>query len=136
VVEHFLDPRREIVYLFGYLELGGFFVCSMNLYDGGNLLRQYYLFLLGHMSYYSVVSLTRLAEANGYHIDFRIPLVATGYGGPRKRYVILSTSDAVMDATARYFKTRRYAPSESPTANTDLAAARKAVAAEVAHPTD
>jgi hypothetical protein len=34
----------------------------------------------------------------------------------------------VVSATARYFETHPYAPSESPTANLDLAAARQASA--------
>lgn len=123
VVEHFLDPRSDFAQLLAYVEPGGILVLSTNLYDGGRLANQSYVFVPGHTSYYSAGSLTRLAEANGYLVDFRIPLVATGYAGPRKRYILLSTSAAVMEATARYFSTRDYAPSESPTANREAAAA-------------
>ena len=132
VIEHFLDPRRDVARLLDYVEPDGLLVCGTNIYDGGNLAKQPYLYVNGHTSYYSQESLTRLAAANGQHIDFRVPLVATGYGGPRKRYVLFTRSDAVMAATARYFETRRYAPSESPTANLDLAAARQAAAAHEA----
>ena len=111
-----------MAHLLSYVRPDGLLVCSTNLYAGGNLSRHHYLFRKGHTSYYTVASLTCVANANRHHIDFRIPLVATGYGGPRKRYVLLSASDAVMDATARYFETRPYAPSESPTAKADLAA--------------
>jgi hypothetical protein len=117
VVEHFEDPRPDFARLLAFAEPGGMVVLSTNLYDGGRLASQAYVFVPGHTSYYTTGSLTRLAEANGYLIDFRIPLVATGYAGPRKRYVLLSTSPAVMEATARYFSTHEYAPSESPTAN-------------------
>ncbi|OGO51700.1 MAG: hypothetical protein A2Z32_11265 [Chloroflexi bacterium RBG_16_69_14] len=129
VVEHFLDPRHDFAQLLGFVEPGGILVCSTNLYDGGNLATQRYAFLGGHTSYYSAASIALLAEANGYRLDLRTPLVATGYGGRRKRYLILSTSEAVMAATARYFSTRRYAPSESPTADQELAEARRTQAA-------
>lgn len=128
VIEHFLDPRRDFARLLDYLEPDGLLVCGTNIYDGSNLAKQPYLYVNGHTSYYSPGSLARLAAANGHLVDFRVPLVATGYGGPRKRYVLFSRSDEVMAATARYFETHRYAPSESPTANLDLAAARQAAA--------
>ena len=94
---------------------------STNLYDGRRLATQTYPFVGGHTSYYSVGSLSRLAEANGVLIDVRTPLVATGYAGPRKRYILLSTSAAVMAAAARYFETHEYAPSESPAADREAA---------------
>jgi hypothetical protein len=126
VVEHFLDPRLEFVHLFGYVEPDGLLVCSTNVYDGGPLATQSYVFVPGHTSYYSARSLARIAEANGYLLDIRIPLVATGYGGPRKRYLLFSRSPAVIEAVGRYFSTRPYAPSESPTADRELAEARQA----------
>jgi SAM-dependent methyltransferase len=128
VVEHFLDPRPDFARLLDFVEPGGLLVCSTNVYDGGALAKQRYIFINGHTSYYSSGSLTRLAAANGYRVDLRIPLIATGYGGPRKRYVLLTTSDAVIEATARYFETRRYAPSESLTAQADVVAARQGAA--------
>ena len=65
-----------------------------------------------------------MAAANDVHVDVRIPLVATGFAGPRKRYLLFTRSQAVMDAIARYFSTREFAPSESPTADKEIAAVR------------
>jgi hypothetical protein len=124
VIEHFLDPRRDIARLLDYVEPDGLLVCSTNIYDGGNLAKQAYLYVNGHTSYYTVESLTRLAAANDRLIDFRVPLSATGYAGPRKRYVLMTGSTVVRSAIARYFETRPYAPSESPTANLSLTTAR------------
>jgi hypothetical protein len=121
VVEHFLDPRPDFTLLLGYVEPDGLLVLSTNLYDGRRLATQTYPFVGGHTSYYSAGSLSRLAEANGVLIDVRTPLVATGYAGPRKRYILLSTSAAVMAAAARYFETHEYAPSESPAADREAA---------------
>ena len=126
VVEHFIEPRKDFAHLFSYVEPDGLLVCSTNIYDGGNLSTQRYVFMGGHTSYYSAGSVERLAKANGFMLDIRIPLVATGYVGPRKRYLLLSQSTSVMAGVARYFSTRRYAPSESPTADRELAAARRA----------
>jgi len=137
VVEHFLKPRADFAHLLSYVEPGGLLVCSTNLYDGGRLKKQHYLFLNGHTSYYTPESARRLAAANGFLLDIRTPLVATGYGGPRKRYLLLTTSDAVVGSIQDYFSTRKYAPSESPTANVEMAEARRlrdAAAAAAADP--
>lgn len=123
VVEHFLDPRMDFAGLFDFVEPDGLLVCSTNLYDGGRLARQAYIFVGGHTSYYSVGALDRLAAANGVLVDIRIPLVATGYGGPRKRYLLFTRSASVLAAIERYFSTHEYAPSESPTADRELAEA-------------
>jgi SAM-dependent methyltransferase len=128
VVEHFLDPRPDFARLLGFVDPDGLLVCATNLYDGGLLSRQTYVFYRGHTSYYTPDSLARIADENGAFLDIRIPLSATGYAGPRKRYLLLTKSAVVVEATARYFATRRYAPSESPTANRELAAARQAAA--------
>jgi hypothetical protein len=125
VVEHFLDPRPDFARLFDFVAPDGLLVCGTNVYDGGSLANQSYLFVPGHTSYYSPGSLARIAEENGYHLDLRIPLVATGYGGRRKRYLLLTKSPAVVEAIGRYFGTRAYAPSESPTADRELAEARR-----------
>ena len=130
VVEHFLDPRRDFARLLGYVQPDGLLVCSTNIYDGGGLAKQRYVFLNGHTSYYSGDSLARLAAASGFSVDLRVPLVATGYGGVRKRYVLFTASPAVREATVRYFSTHEYAPSESPTANRDLAEAKRRQALE------
>lgn len=122
VIEHFLEPRVDLARLFAYVEPDGLLVCSTNLYDGGNVARHAYMFVPGHTSYWSIGSLDRVAAANGVAVDIRIPMVATGYAGPRKRYVLVARSAAVTDAIERYFSTRQYAPSDSPTADRDRCA--------------
>jgi hypothetical protein len=124
VVEHFLDPRIDLEALLAYVDTDGMLVCSTNLYDGGNLSRQSYPFVPGHVSYWSEGSVRRAAAANGVHVDIRIPLVATGFAGPRKRYLLFTRSQVVMDSIGRYFSTHEFAPSESPTADQELAAIR------------
>ena len=121
VVEHFLEPRKDFEYLFSFVEADGLLVCSTNIYDGGSIAKQPYIFIPGHVSYYTPRALQVLAAANGFHVDFRAPLVATGYGGPRKRYVLFSKSRAVMDAVPLYFGSHLFAPSEGPRANVELA---------------
>ena len=123
VVEHFLDPQADFAGLFEYLEPDGLLVCSTNLYDGGKLARQAYIFVGGHTSYYSTDALERLAAANGVVVDVRIPLVATGYGGPRKRYLLFTRSAVVLKGIERYFSTHEFAPSESPHADREVAEA-------------
>ena len=114
VIEHFLNPREDFERLAGFAEPDGLLVCSTNVYDGGELERQPYIFIPGHTSYYSPGSLAVLAAANGLSVDMRVPLVATGYGGPRKRYVLFTASPTVQDAIKAYFRGREYAPSEPP----------------------
>lgn len=112
VIEHFLNPRKEFPRLFGYVSDDGLLVCSTNVYDGSRLRRHNYIFGRGHTSYYSPRSLRILARENGMHVDFRVPKSAVGQAGPRKRYVLFSRSDAVMDAVGDYFGRNMYAPSE------------------------
>ena len=125
VVEHFLDPRPDFARLFDFVEPDGLLVCGTNVYDGGSLANQSYIFVPGHTSYYAPGSLARIADENGYHLDIRVPLVATGYAGPRKRYLLFTKSPEVVEAIGRYFSTRSYAPSESPAADRALAEARQ-----------
>lgn len=133
VVEHFLDPSVEFPKLLEYVDKGGLLVCSTNVYDGGDLNKHKYIFIPGHTSYYSPEALIYLAHSHGYHIDFRAPWVATGYGGPRKRYVFLTKDPAMLTDIACYFGKHLYAPSERPWANKELAKAQKeAKAAEAA----
>ena len=122
VIEHFPDPRADLGALLDFVDPDGLLVCSTNLYDGGKLARQVYVFVPGHVSYWSKGSLSRVAAADGVFVDFRVPLVATGFAGPRKWYVLFTRSQAVMDSITRYFSTHEYAPSESPTADQELAA--------------
>lgn len=114
VIEHFTRPREDFAKLFGFVHRAGLLVCSTNIYDGGNLNRQGYIFGRGHVSYYTPESLRAIAKANGMHVDFRVPLASTGSAGPRKRYVIFSHSAIVMEAVSDYFGRTMYAPSEPP----------------------
>ncbi|WP_088288787.1 bifunctional 2-polyprenyl-6-hydroxyphenol methylase/3-demethylubiquinol 3-O-methyltransferase UbiG [Kineosporia sp. A_224] len=118
VVEHFTDPTTEFRRLFDLLTPQGLLVCSTNIYDGGNLERQEYLYRRGHVSYYAPRTIARIARASGVRFDFRVPQMATSTGGPRKRYVLFSPSADVMDRVAVYFGQHMYAPSEDP--NVDL----------------
>ncbi len=114
VIEHFLDPRTEFPALLKFLDKDGLLVCSTNIYDGGDLEKQNYIFVPGHTSYYTPKALAHLARANGFHLDFRVPEVALGYGGPRKRYVFLTRDRSLLTDIACYFGTHLYAASDPP----------------------
>ncbi|MQA02913.1 MAG: methyltransferase domain-containing protein [Streptosporangiales bacterium] len=127
VVEHFLNPQEDFQSLFNYVEDDGLLLCSTNVYDGSDLAKHKYIFIPGHTSYYTPEALAHIARSNGYYIDFRVPWVATGYGGPRKRYLFLTKDLSLLTNIACYFGKRMYAPSERPHADTELA---EAIAAE------
>ena len=114
VIEHFTNTRKDFAQMFSYVHRAGIVVCSTNIYDGGNLNRQTYIFGRGHVSYYTPTALRRIAKANKMHVDFRLPASATGVAGPRKRYVIFSHSQDVMESLSDYFGSKPYAPSEKP----------------------
>jgi SAM-dependent methyltransferase len=114
VIEHFEYPRAEFSRLLSYVTPDGLLVCSTNIYDGGNLSRHRYIHYRGHASYYSPAALRSIARRNHVLLDFRLPHAATGYAGPRKRYVLMSRSRSVMDAVADYFGSHMFGPSESP----------------------
>ncbi len=112
VIEHFQHPPREFARLFRLVDKRGLLVCSTNVYDGGDLTRQAYLFIPGHTSYYSPLSLTKIAAKAGMYVDFRVPIAATTYAGPRKRYVLFTRSVDRLTDIGRYFGDHTYAPSE------------------------
>ncbi|HTW20356.1 MAG TPA: methyltransferase domain-containing protein [Mycobacteriales bacterium] len=116
VIEHFEQPREEFPRLLSYVSDNGLVVCSTNVYDGGPLVKQAYIFGRGHVSYYTPHSLRLLADENEFLVDFRPPRAVTGRVGPRKRYVLLTRSADVMRAISDYFGQHLYAPSEPPTA--------------------
>ena len=133
VVEHFLEPRPDFAKLLGYVKPDGLLVCSTNIYDGRGLGKHKYPFVPGHTSYYSPGSMARLAAASGFMVDFRVPSLATGYGGRRKRYVLFTGSPAVRDSISLYFAAHMYAPSESATADAELRVKRAAAMASAEH---
>jgi SAM-dependent methyltransferase len=116
VIEHFTDPLVDFPKLLGWVAPGGILICSTNIHDGGPLEGQRYIFGRGHVSYYSPRALRVIAKANGWHVDFRLPVMASNPGpkGVRKRYVILSRESDVMDRVSDYFGRHPYAPSEPP----------------------
>jgi SAM-dependent methyltransferase len=118
VVEHFTDPATDFRRLFDLLTNDGLLVCSTNIYDGGNLTTQEYLYRRGHVSYYAPRTIAQIARTNRIHFDFRLPQMATTKGGPRKRYLLFTRSPTVMERIAIYFGNHPYAPSEDPDAYT------------------
>jgi hypothetical protein len=109
VIEHFRNPHEDFAKLFRLLKRDGLLVCGTNIYDGGPLAADRYIFYPDHTSYYTPQVLRRIANQAGVHIDFRSPLVGQGM---RKRYVLFSRSADVMENVAVYFGTEVYAPSE------------------------
>jgi SAM-dependent methyltransferase len=135
VIEHFKNPRKDFAQLFSFVHRAGILVCSTNVYDGGNLNRQTYILARGHVSYYTPAALRRIAKANKMHVDFRLPASAKGAAGPRKRYVIFSHSQDVMESLSDYFGSQPYAPSEKPVKRSRADRGVRP-AARVAAPTD
>jgi SAM-dependent methyltransferase/ribosomal protein L32 len=109
VIEHFRNPHEDFAKLFRLVKHDGLLVCGTNIYDGGPLAADRYIFYPDHTSYYTPQVLRRIANQAGIHIDFRSPLVGQGM---RKRYVLFSRSADVMENVAVYFGTEVYAPSE------------------------
>ena len=109
VVEHFRKPREDFAKLFKFVKDDGLLVCGTSIYDGGKLSRDPYIFYTDHTSYYTPQVLRGIANDAGFHIDFRAPLIADGM---RKRYVLFSRSQKVMESVACYFGVELYAPSE------------------------
>jgi hypothetical protein len=114
VVEHFPDPMTEFPRLFDLLAKDGLLICSTNIFDNGTLAKQRYLYLRGHVSYYSPKAIAEIARRNKILFDFRMPSVALGPAGLRKRYVLFTHSVANLQNTAMYFGLHPYAPAEPP----------------------
>jgi SAM-dependent methyltransferase len=113
VVEHFPDPLTEFPRLFDLLAKDGLLVCSTNIFDDGALGKQRYLFLRGHVSYYSPKAIAEIARRSRMLFDFRVPAIALGHVGRRKRYVLFTRSIQNLQNTAEYFGMHPYAPSEA-----------------------
>jgi Methyltransferase domain len=112
VIEHFTDPGNDFPRLFGLLKKRGLLVCSTNINDGSDLTKHTYLYIKGHTSYYSPGAIERLATDNGMRFDCRLPIAATTFAGPRKRYIFFTPSYDRLSNIARYFAAHPYAPSE------------------------
>jgi SAM-dependent methyltransferase len=113
VVEHFPDPLTEFPRLFDLLAKDGLLVCSTNIFDDGALGKQRYLFLRGHVSYYSPKAIAEIARRSRMLFDFRVPAIALGRFGRRKRYVLFTRSIQNLQNTAEYFGMHPFAPSEA-----------------------
>lgn len=112
VIEHFLNPQDEFEKLFVKIHDDGILLASTNIYDGGIIQKQTYPFYPGHCSYYTPESLALIAAQNGVFVDFRLPLIALGRGGPRKRYVIFFKNLYIYTLISIYFGKHALAPSE------------------------
>jgi hypothetical protein len=110
VIDRFEDPRREFARIFNLLSDEGILICSSTLHDGGPLGRCQVLFGGGRGSYYTAQSLRRIAAANGLQVDFRWP-PPNSRAGARRRYVLFSPSEQVLDLVADYFARHHLAPS-------------------------
>jgi SAM-dependent methyltransferase len=113
VIEHFPEPRENFANLFSFVADDGIIIASTNIRDHAQLNKLAYIWSRGHVAYYSPRSLRVISRSLDMHVDFRVPLVATGLCGPRKRYVIFSRSTDVMDSVSDWFGSHMYAPSES-----------------------
>jgi hypothetical protein len=109
VIEHFRNPRADFAKLFKFVDRDGLLVCGTNIYAGGSLSNDSYIFCPDHTSYFTPQVLRDSANDAGFRIDFRAPLIAVGM---RKRYVLFSKSQQVMESAACYFGAELYAPSE------------------------
>jgi SAM-dependent methyltransferase len=114
VVEHFPDPMTEFPRLFDLLAKDGLLICSTNIYDGRDLTKQRYLYLRGHVSYYGPRAIAEIARRSNILFDFRLPAIALGPAGLRKRYVLFTHSLSNLQKIAVYFGRVPYAPSEPP----------------------
>ena len=110
VVEHFRNPREDFAKLFNFVARDGLLVCGTNVYDGGDLTKDRYIYFPDHTSYYTPRALLEIARINHYKLDFRTPRLALP--GGRKRYVLFTRSPDVLQRVALYFGTRTVAPSE------------------------
>jgi hypothetical protein len=109
VIDRFEDPHVGFSKIFNLVAADGVLICLTSIYDGGDLRRQRRIFTARPVSYYTPESLRRIAHAHDLRVDFRMP--ATGAKPQkRKRYVIFSRSDSVMESVGNYFGRNRFAP--------------------------
>src|SRR5699024_10423646 len=118
---HGRDARPGFVKLLRLVRRDCLLICGTNIYAGGNLARDPYIFYQDHTAYYTPPALREIARSAGFHLDFRTPKIGAAM---RKRYVLFSRSAKVMQDAACYFGTQAYAPSEK---DAERVAAQKAV---------
>ncbi|MGH3509998.1 MAG: methyltransferase domain-containing protein [Nocardioidaceae bacterium] len=111
VVEHFRLPHKAFSRLFEFVADDGLLVCGTNVYSGGLLIYDRYVFYRDHTSYYTPKALQHIAKVNGLLVDFRAPQLPGGSFG-RKRYVLFAKSPTIMENASLYFGTHAIPPSE------------------------
>jgi Methyltransferase domain len=89
VIGQFRDPHVDFTQLFSRLDPAGLVICSTQIYAGGDLDRQRYVFGPGHASYYSRESLRRIAAAHQLQVHLRVPTVSAE-NHRRRRNVIFT----------------------------------------------
>lgn len=112
VLEHFTDLETDFNNLFSKVKDSGLVIAGTNIHDGSPLHRLVYPFSPGHVSYHSGRSLLAVARRFGMTLDFRVPAVAMGGAGPRKRYVFFYRDPALSECISQYFADHCLAPSE------------------------
>jgi hypothetical protein len=99
VVGQFRDPHVEFGRLFDRLREGGVLVCSTQIYRGGDLSRDRYLFGPGRASYYSAPAIRRIAAPHQMTADIVRP-TGPASRGRRRRHVVFAAAIAATDGSA------------------------------------
>ncbi|MFM8541971.1 MAG: methyltransferase domain-containing protein [Chakrabartia sp.] len=112
VIEHFTNPEDNFKNLFSAVKKDGLIICSTNINDGSELAKHDYPFTAGHCSYWSPISLIKIASQFGFFVDFRTPEIAVKRAGKRKKYIFFFKDVSVMLRIGAYFAINIYAESE------------------------
>lgn len=112
VIEHFTDLKTDFTNLLSKIKTDGLVVASTNVNDGWPLRRLIYPFITGHTAYYSGRALQAVARRFGLIVDFRVPAIAFGTAGPRKRYIFFYRDPRLAESISTYFADHHVAPSE------------------------
>lgn len=112
VIEHFTDLKTDFTNLLSKVKTDGLVVASTNVNDGWPLRRLIYPFITGHTAYYSGRALQAVARRFGMIVDFRVPAIAFGSAGPRKRYIFFYHDPRLAESISAYFADHHVAPSE------------------------
>lgn len=107
-----ISTPSDIQSLFGDVKKDGLLIASTDLNDGSNLSNSKFLEARSSAAMWSGGSLTRMAEAAGGYIDFRVPKNSIKKNLHRKRYVMFYRSEEVERAIRLYFSTVTYGPAE------------------------